>query len=249
MNINAVIIEDEQSNVDILIHFLKTYCPQVTILGNAGAIPSAISLISSTKPDLIFLDVMLEDGTGFDLLDQIRPYIKNLIFITAYDDYALKAFRYSAIDYLLKPIQIDELIEAVKRVETKENEFPFQGKIDALLQQFSAQKSEEETIAISMVDKIEFIHTKDIVFLEADGKYSVFILENGKKLISSKNIGEYEKNLPVNKFCRVHHGYLINTQQISSINKTDGLFCQMKNGAQIPISRRKKEELFAKLKI
>lgn len=252
MKIKTLIVEDEQDNVDVLNHFLKSYCKQIEVVDSASSVKEAKAIIIQETIDLILLDIMLEDGTGFDLLELIKNEGIPVIFITAYNDFAIKAFKYSAVDYLLKPIQIEELVAAITKVEKQLGADNVKNQMQILMNHLApdSQEKDDDFIAIPMVEKIEFIKIDTISHLQADGKYSTFVLESGKSVVSSKNIGEYEKLLENNNsFIRVHNTFIVNLNFVSSISKVDGLFCVMKNKTNIPISRRKKEDLFVRLKI
>ena len=248
MKIRTLIIEDEQDNIDILQHFLKKYCHQVEVVGEALSVAEAKTKISTLNPDLLLLDIMLGESTGFDLLDTIKEYNLQVIFITAYNDFAIKAFKYSAVDYLLKPVQIDDLIDAIGKVEEKKNHSFTSNQISALSQVLN-QESKVEVLAIPMVDKIEFLKIDDIMWIKAERKYSLFTTSDNKNYISSRNIGSYEYLLEDNRFFRAHHSFLINLNWVNRINKGDGLFFEMKDGEVIPISRRKKQELMERLRL
>lgn len=254
MNLKTIIVEDEQENVDVLKHFLATYCSQVDVLETASSVSEAYRKITENQIDLIFLDIMLEEGTGFELLQLIKNKNIPVIFTTAYSEHALKAFKFSAVDYLLKPIQIDELVNAVEKVKQKFDKNQLESQLKILLSELAPQgksnQDNDEFIAISMSDKIEFIKKNDILFLEADGKYTNFYLLGDKKIVSSKNLGEFEKLLSENDlFFRVHNTFIVNLNFIQKIEKTDGLVCIMTNKISIPISRRKKDDLFNRLKL
>lgn len=254
MAIKAIIVEDEQNNVEIIKHFVQSYCKQVEILGESGTVSGAQELVKEHQPDLIFLDIKLEEGTGFDLLEIIQEKSIQVIFITAYNEFAVKAFKYSAVDYLLKPLQIDQLVEAVNQAESRMSSNSVSNQMKILMNQLSGAneltKSEDDFIAIPMAEKIEFLKINEITSIQAEGKYSIFKMADGETIVSSKNIGEYEKTLSDNSlFFRVHNTYLVNLNYISSISKVDGLFCIMKSKETIPISRRKKDDLMVRLKI
>lgn len=248
----VAIIEDEQHGVDILSHFLKSYCPTVEIIGTAGDIETARELIDNSDLDLIFLDIMLTDGTGFELLDLIqkRPTM-HVVFVTAYNDYAIKAFKYSALDYILKPIKISEVVAAVEKLSQQKSIAQLEDQLAILKNELNSNTEREKVIAISMVDKIEVIQLSDLLFIEADGKYSKFHLHSGKSVLSSKNIGEYEKHLADEKgtpiFMRVHHSYLVNLNFVLSLITKNGAFCQMPNDNLVPISRRRLTEVRNKI--
>lgn len=254
MHITTIIIEDEIENVNILKHFLNSYCSEIEVIDTASTVKEAYKKITKNNIDLIFLDIMLEDGTGFELLELIKNKNIPVIFTTAYSEHALKAFKYSAVDYLLKPIKIDELVNAVEKVKIKHNKNNLEEQLKTLIQELKESdkqiKNNDDFIAISMHNKIELIKKTNIVFLEADGKYCNFILLDNKKTISSKNLGEYEKLLfNDNSFFRVHNAYIVNLNQIKQVDKIDGYFCIMENEIKIPVSRRKKDDLLFRLKL
>ena len=246
----AIIVEDEMHNVAVLKHFLKKYCSQVEILGEATSVNTAFELVNNTKPDLIFLDIMLAQGTGFDLLGLIKDKEIQVIFITAYNNFALQAIKYSAIDYLLKPLQIEELEIAVEKAEKRLKTNTAKKQLEILIKKIAPKnkKDDDNYLAISMTNKVEFIKIEDIIYIKADGKYSSFTIKNAEEVISSKNLGEYEKIFSDNNnFIRIHHSYIINTAHLERIQKENGLFCEMKNKEILPISRRKKEDLYKHL--
>ncbi len=250
--LKAIIVEDEQDNVDVLKHFLSSYCKQISLRGVAEDVQSALALISQHEIDLIFLDIMLAKGTGFDLLDNIKNKEIQVIFITAYNNYAINAFKYSAVDYLLKPLQIEELIASVEKAEQRIKQGAMKNQIEILMNKLHPEKSsnKDEFIAIPTVEKIEFIEIKNINHIEADGTYTSFYLNDEKPVVSSKNLGEYDKMLADNNsFFRVHHKYIVNLRFVKSISKSDGVYCEMESGKLIPISRRRKDDLFKRLKL
>jgi two-component system, LytTR family, response regulator len=238
--IKTLIVEDEQQNIDLLGHFIKSYCPQLEVVATAMSLDDAIVEINNTNPDLIFLDIMLGESNGFELLDILSEKLLNVIFVTAYNQFAVKAFQYSALDYLLKPLDIDALIIAVERA-TQNIEMKQVAKSYAILKEnLKSENSIDSQITVQMQDSVEILKFNSIVHISADGKYSTFTLSDGSKVVSSKNIGEYEKLLPENLFYRVHHTYLIGIKHLSKIDKKLATHCVMNNGDEIPISRRKK---------
>jgi two-component system LytT family response regulator len=238
--VRTLVVEDEQQNIDLLLHFVKTYCPNLDVVGCAKNSEDAEYLIATAKPDLLFLDIMLGESNSFDLLDLLAEKQLNVIFITAYNQFALKAFQYSAIDYLLKPLEIDALVDAVNKA-TKKIEMQQDATNYAILKtQLTNEQRDDEQLTIPMLDSIEVVKLSAIRYVVADGKYSTFMLDGERKIVSSKNIGHYETILPQHLFYRVHHAYIVGLNHISKIDKKAGNVCVMSDGCEIPISRRKK---------
>ena len=230
----------------MLKHFIVEYCKDVQIVGVAGRVDQAIELIRAADPQIIFLDVMLEKGTGFDILDELKDLNARIIFITAYDDHAIRAFKYSAIDYLMKPVQIDDLVDAVDRAKGLIEGDNNRAQLEILLSELKEEKGHENTLAISMIDRVELVKLHSILCIEADGKYSSFKTDDKKRIVSSKNLGEYEKLLVTedNQFIRVHNSFIVNTKRIESIQKRkEGIFCVLDDSSEIPVSRRKRDKL------
>lgn len=248
--LNAIIVEDEKNNADLLAHFLEKYCPSVNLISSCLTHKHALESINNNAVDLLFLDIVLDIGTAFDLLNEINYEHLQVIFITAYDSHALKAFRYNAVDYLLKPLRIDELINAVQRAhERKENlEFINQNQIQELSKNIVG-KNALNFVAISNIDKVNFVKNEDILYCKASGRYTEFYLVDKPKLIASKPIGEYEMILDKSHFFRIHKSYLINLAYIVNINKKAGNYCELTDGSLIPISRRRLDALIQFLKI
>lgn len=250
MKIKALILEDEQSNIDILVHFLNKYCEDVGDVESAKSVKVALEKFKSFQPDLLLLDIKLGKGTSFDLLDQIEELKIPIIFITAYDEYAIKAIKYSAIDYILKPVQIDELQDAIARAKKQFKESSHSDQVNVLKQRLEQPiASQDDFIAIPTLKTIEFIKTQDVQYVMADGKYSTFVFSDGQEIISSRHLGEYEEIFSDIGLFRVHRSYVINLNQIARISKEDGFYCIMNNGKSIPISRRKKEEMLERLRL
>lgn len=247
---SAFIIEDEINNLNLLKHFLNKYCINIQIIGESQNITEGNDFIKKLKPEILFLDIRVEDQTIFQLLDSIDLNLHEIILITAHSDFALKAFRYNVVDYLLKPLSIEDLLTSVnrviKRIEEKEL---FESKL------FQNQKNISQNInkqlTISSLDKIEIIKKDEILFCKSDGRYTTFYLKNNKEIVACKNIGEYEQILIENNFFRVHHSYIINLDFVININKKDGFYCLMYNNAMIPVAKRRQDSLkkFLNMKI
>lgn len=245
--IKALIIEDEQKSREMLAMLVEKNCPQLEIAGLAKNVKDGIELINSTKPDLVFLDISMPDGTGFDLLEAVQGKKFELIFTTATDKHALKAIKYSACDYLLKPIDIDELKVAVEKVLQKKNSTPSMDNLQFLIQQLKKADDNYQKITLPTGNAYEIINIKDIIRCEADASYTHFHLVGGKKLMVSASLKHYEDLLPENEFIRVHHQHLINMNHVTRYLKQDGGYAVMSDGTQIEISRRKKDAFMERL--
>lgn len=243
--INAAIVEDEPRNVRILKEMLNAFCPQITICGEATNVTAACELIKKAKPDIVFLDIEMPGGNAFTLLDQLKPVNFEVIFVTAYDNYTLKAIKYSALDYLLKPVNIEELIKAVDKVSEKINSLQFHNRIGNLLLNLGAPKNTLQSLAIPATFGYEFIIINNIIRCEASGKYTYFFLEDGRKIISVKNLKEYADILPPDTFFRIHHAHLINIRFIKRYHRGSGGVVEMKDNAKIPLATRRKKEFFS----
>jgi two-component system, LytTR family, response regulator len=240
---NIVIIDDEKHCRELLKAQIERYCIDAKIVGEANGVNTGVTLIKETKPDLVFLDIQMNDGTGFDLLNKTDFDSFKLVFTTAFDEYAIKAFKYSAIHYLLKPIDKDELIDAYLRAlhdslsqaKSKENIINIY------------EKGEFETISLKTENSIYNINILDIEFIKAEGSYCVFNLENEEKIMISNPLKDYADILPQEIFIRTHKSYLVNLKQIKSFNK-NALEIEMKTGKKTFVSRRNKLIFTEKLK-
>lgn len=235
----AVIIEDKLTNINILKAFLQQYCPSVHCAGAALTVEEACELVKKIKPDLIFLDIQLADGTGFDFLKKIPAIDFEVIFITAYNEYAVQAFRENAVDYLLKPIDIDRLQQAVEKAQKQAGFKSIRDKIEKLLQQ--PLLSEGQKISVPVREGYIFLRTDDIWYCEASGSYTNLHMKENKKLLASMRLKEFEEILPA-CFFRVHNSYLVNTKYITQYHRGRGGYIVMENGVKIEVSAGKKDE-------
>ena len=241
----TVLVEDEKNNLDLLNHFIKKYCKNIDVIASCSTYDQALSVLKAEEPDLVFLDIVLDRDTSFDLLQELGNPDFQIIFTTAYDEYAIRAFKYNTIDYLLKPIIIEELVAAVNKVAEKinENKTLDMGSIKNISQSFNT-KHPANFIMIYGMDRIDFIHPDEVVYLKSTGRYTEFYLKDKKrKITSSKPIGEYENILDQDVFYRIHNSFLINLAQLININKRAGNYCEMSNGDSLPLSRRRYEGL------
>jgi len=248
MGISAIIIDDEQharSNLRIL---LEDYCPNVTVVAEAQSADEAREQIALHNPNLLFLDINMPGEDGFDLLNSLEDKNFSVIFITAHNQFALKALKAGAIDYLEKPIDIEQLMDAVSKIKVTENDISDFNTIKKMIQYYQHETT-TGTIAIPTLTGYEIIKTSDIVRLEADESYTKIFLADGKKCVSSMTIARYEKVLNENVFFRVHKSHIINTKyHLKEFNRQDGNIAIMDNGSAIPVSRRKVTEFINAIK-
>lgn len=244
--IEALIIDDEKINIDILSEIISQYCPSVLIRGTFTNVDSAVKFINAENPQLIFLDIQMPSGSGFDLLDQIEHRNLEVIFVTAYDSYLLKAIRYSAIDYVLKPINVDEVVGAVMRAEERIEANSVNHQLKVLLNNITQPNMPK--IALPYKDGYRFIDVGDIVHLEASKAYTNIFMKDGISYLTSRNIKEYEELLPPNIFCRIHHAHIVNVSFVKVYHKGRGGYVEMINGINIEVSARKKEEFLSRFK-
>lgn len=251
MPINSIIITKEKNTLQILKKFEEENGMIMKITGDTGSITDGIAIIKSTKPDLIFLDIQFKDDLFFEMLEQLEFNIPKLVFISEQENYAVKAFKHNAIDFILKPIDFNAIILAVyKVIKIIEMERSYQNQKINNLNILNSFNQSNEYVAVSSLDKIELIHMSEIIFCKAEGKYTNFFLLNGKKTMSSRNLGEYNNLLDNNYFFRIHHSYIINLRHIIKISKKDGYFCELSNGLILPVAKRRQDDFnkFIKLK-
>jgi two-component system, LytTR family, response regulator len=241
--VRAIIIDDEKKSRNALTSLLERYCPNVIISGEAEGVQSGIQMIKNNNPDVIFLDIQMQDGSGFRLLESFDEIKFEIVFTTAFDQYAIKAIRYSALDYLLKPIIPEELIDAVRKVEEKKiiKNANLNKNVDVLLDNINPQNSEAKKIILSTAEKIHVVDVDEILRCESDNYYTNFFFTNGKKLLISKTLKENERMLKDHNFIRPHKSHLINIKYIKGYLKNEGGFILMTDNSKVPVSRRRKE--------
>ncbi len=238
--LKAIIIDDEAKGRMALTQKLHDYCKEVRTVGEAENGKAGIKLIEKTKPDIVFLDIEMPRMDGFEMLHRLPEKNFHLIFTTAYDQYAIKAIKYAAFDYLLKPVDIEELKLAISKISTYQHAHT-EKKLELLDQNFYG-KNVFNKIAISTLDGLLFFEIKDIVHLEANSNYTTLYFVSGSKLVASKTLKDFEELLPADIFFRVHHSHLINLNYIKRYIKGDGGQIELQNGNYVDVSRRKKEE-------
>ena len=247
-SIKCVIIDDEPGNVVTLTELLKEYCPEMQIVGSAPDIKQGYELLNATNPDLVFLDIEMPFGNAFDLLDMMAPVSFEVIFITAFDNYAIRAFKYAALDYLLKPVNIRELQDAVNKAVKKLEDKQINTRINSLLANMRPENQSAQKIGLPSTDGFYFEEVNNIMHLEAAGSYTHVYVKGKPKEVVSKNLKEFEDILPGSIFCRVHHSYIININFVKKYYKGRGGYVEMEDGTSIEISVRKKEDFFARFR-
>ena len=244
MKLNAIIVEDEETSRDILRNYLKKYCPNVAILGEASNVDEAIVLIRNNNLDLVFLDVEMPYGNAFDLLDKVGDRTFETVFVTAYNHYAMEALNAHASYYLMKPISIDELIKAVDyvtEIKTKENALQ-----DEVL--IPKTNSVNGKITIPQQNGFEVLNTADILYCKADDNYTEIYLNNNKKKLVSKTLKYFEEALNGANFARVHKSYLVNVNEVVKYMKGKGGSLVLSSGKEIMVSASKKSDLLSYFK-
>jgi len=241
--VKAVIIDDEKKSRETLVSLLNRYCQNVLIQAQATGVGDGIDVIRKHEPDVIFLDIQMADGSGFKLLQEVGNINFEIIFTTAFDQYAIKAIKYSALDYLLKPIVPEELIKAVEKVEKRKiiNDIRMTENIDVLLNNLKNTNKNEQKIILTTSEKIHVVKVDDIVRCESDNYYTLFFFSNGKKLMISKTLKENENLLKEHGFIRPHKSHLVNTRYIKGFTKQQGGHIILTDDTKVPVSRRKKE--------
>jgi two-component system, LytTR family, response regulator len=244
--IRAIIIDDEQDGRDALRMAIEKYFPDVAIIAICETPDEGIDTIKSLGPDLVFLDVQMPQLSGFDLLKKISPFEFEVIFVTAYDQYAIKAIRFSALDYLLKPVDIDDLRSAISKATERLKKKNTTHHYQSALHNIQHKGGRIERLAIPTQEGIEFFNTADIIFCEAEGSYTTILFRGKARTLVSRNLKDFESLLTESGFCRVHHSFLINMDHVKKYVKGEGGYVIMTDDHHVDISRRKKDE-FLKL--
>jgi two-component system LytT family response regulator len=236
-----LLVDNEKEVRELLKDMITAIAPDIFQLEEAEGVMSGIQKINSFKPDILFLDVEMNDGTGFDLLYKIGTPSFQLIFTTAHNKYAVQAFKCSAIDYLLKPVDFNELDKALQKAKTNIFGNSLSKQIEVLMQQLSAKDSADKQIVLKDSEASYFVKISDILYCEAEGSYTKFYFATETPIIISKNLSTYEELLSIYGFVRTHHSYLVNASKIKMYDKTDGGTLILTSGHTVPISHRKKD--------
>lgn len=246
--ISAIIIDDEQHCIDRLTNLLTNYCSDtVELPGAYKSVEDGIEAIKKIKPGLVFLDVEIKDKTGFDLLQQLPEINFEVIFTTAYDKYAVQAFKFSAIDYLLKPVDADELQAAIKKLNEKHSQKEMAQKFDMLFYNLKNLQGASKKICVPVITGFVFLNVDEIIHCESNVNYTTLFLKDKQKLLVAKTLKEFEELLTDYNFFRVHNSHLINLAYIKSYNKGKGGSVTMENGSEVEVSTRRKDDFLKKL--
>ncbi len=239
--LKAIIIDDEKNSRDTLSMLLQAKCDDVIeVVAQADSVTSGLEAIELYKPDIIFLDIQMNDETGFDLLTRIKKIDFGLVFTTAFDNYALQAIKFSAIDYLLKPIDGDELKIAVEKVKDQKDKDSFNERFVNFIDDIKSVGKERRRIAVSTADGLIFLTINDIVYCSAHGPYTCLRLKSGEEILSSKNLKDYDDLLTPQEFLRIHNSFLINLREVKQYITKDGGHVVMSDNTVVEISKRKK---------
>ena len=239
----TIIIDDEEKARKTILNYLTLYCKSAEIVAQADNVENGFKAISEKNPELVLLDINMPDGTGFDLLKKFEQIDFKIIFITAYQEHAIKAFKFSALDYLLKPINPQDLIEAIEKARVIIDNEAFDLRYKAFLSNFDNKSKTDKKLVLKTAESIYILETNDIIRCEADGGYTTFFINDGRKIMVSKNLKEYEDILTEFEFFRPHNSHLINIKYMLSFEKRDGGHIVMKDKSEVPVSTRRKDDL------
>jgi two-component system, LytTR family, response regulator len=247
MLIKTIIIEDEEKTLFVIKDLIHRYAPHLQVIGCASHVEPATDLVESVQPQLVFMDVQIGDGTGFDVLRALSARNFELVFITAYDNYALEAIRFAAIDYLLKPVGIAEFKTAIERVDNRLKEKTQYTQLETLIHNLSQTDAGNKKLSIPSVSGYEFVNLSDIAWCKSEGSYTVFFLADKTKITSSRNIGYYEEIMNTNDFYRVSNSVMFNLRFLKSYSRNSGTVV-LNDGTELSISTRRKSEFVDRLK-
>lgn len=217
--LRTIIIDDEKPSREVISNYLKTYCDDIEIVATASSVKTAYKAINKYHPDFIFLDIEMADGKGFDLLMLLERIDFKIIFVTAYSEYAVKAFRFSAVDYLLKPVKIDELISAVEKIKSISGQVTGFGTLSELMKNLNKESSLPRTLVIPHLKGFDVLKISEIIMCQADGYCTNFFLTDNRKFTSSKNLKHFDEMLEELNIIRVHHSYLVNINHVLSCSR------------------------------
>lgn len=241
----TIIIDDEKNARDTIRGMFEMLADDVDIVAEADGVTSGKTAIEKYNPDLVVLDIRMKDGTGFDMLRKLTNYNFALVFLTAHDDHALEAFRFSAVDYLLKPVYPDDLLRTIEKV--RQQRIPFRDALNVLLENMQKYSAAPRKIALKTVDAIHFINTDDIIHCASADNYTRFFIKNRKPLMISQSLKTFDEMFEPLGFLRIHQSHLINLAHISKIDRKGGFQVEMSDGSTIPVAVRKKDLLVSRL--
>ena len=247
MQIRALVVDDEKSGRENLSGLLSSYCPQIQVAGHAASVKEALELIRQAQPQLVFLDIEMPGGNGFGLLEAFDDYPFEVIFVTAYDNYAIRAIRFSAADYILKPINRNELITAVEKVSQRIRQQMENERVKQLF--YNIRHPQDQKIGLPANNRIKFVEIKNIIRCQGESNYTHLFFEDKKSMLVAKTLVEFEELLQEHHFIRVHKTHLINLNHVTAFLRDDGGRLLLSNGESIPVSRRRKDFVREKLKL
>jgi len=239
--IRTVVIEDEEHSRKMLMEMLHEHCRTINVVASADSVRTGLIAIAEQKPELVFLDIELQSETSFEILERLPEINFELIFTTAFDHYALKAIKFCAIDYLLKPIDLNELRVAVAKAEKRMNQEYLNRNLEVLLNNIKSSSQNNHRIALSTMEGLLFVNVRDIIYCESSGPYTKFVFRQADKIVTSKHLKEYEDLLNGYDFFRIHKSYLVNLQEIKKYIRGEGGHLIMSNGANLNVSKQRKE--------
>lgn len=246
MKLKALIIDDEGNAREMLEWLINTWCKEVDVVGMCASAEEGIKAIHDVQPDIVFLDIEMPHMNGFEMLEKLTgEHTFELVFTTAYDQYAIRAFRYSAFNYLLKPVDPEDLKQTVDRILHKKHQATRE-QLDLLMEQVKSLRPTVQRIALSAADGLRFVKTEDILYCQAESNYTQVKLINGDRVLVSKTLKEFDETLSGEDFFRVHNSFVINLNQIKKFIRGEGGYVLMNDGQQITIARSKREDFFAR---
>jgi two-component system LytT family response regulator len=245
--ISTIIIDDEEDGQEALKIAIEKYCPDVLIKAVGGSAEEGIELIKNHKPDLVFLDIQMPRMSGFDVLQKVAPITFEVIFVSAHDQYAIKAIKFSALDYLLKPVDVDDLIHALEKVKLRLHSKNHSHQYQSVINNIRYRSEKIKKLAVPSLEGIDLFDTDDIIYCKAEGSYTTLFLTNKQHKLISRNLKDFENLLEESGFCRVHHSFLVNLKHVKRYVKGEGGYVILTDDHHVDISRRKKEEFLALL--
>jgi two-component system LytT family response regulator len=240
--IRTVVIEDEKYSRSILLQMIKEHCPQINVVAEADSVRTGLAALAEHKPQIVFLDIELQSETSFEILERLPEINFELIFTTAFDHYALKAIKFCAIDYLLKPIDLNDLQIAVAKAERRLSRDYLNKNLEALLDNIKSGSQNSHKIALPTLEGLLFVNVRDIIYCESNGPYTRFFLKQPEQIMTSKHLKEYEELLTGYGFFRIHKSHLVNLQEIKKYIRGEGGQIVMSNGAALGVSKQRKED-------
>ena len=248
MSLSSIIVDDEKHSRETLKNLVNEFCDDVQVIDCVENVSQAVHAIRTHRPDIVFLDIELQTGTGFDVLEKIQDLEFDVIFTTAFEQYAVKAIKISSLEYLLKPVDIEELRLAVEKARKKKDKTLQKKKLENLLANLKQQQLGLNKICLPTSEGVEFVDIEDILYCKAEGSYTLFKLNNNDSLLVSKHLKEFENILSDQYFMRVHNSFLINLKGVKKYIRSDGGYILMTNNDPVSISRSKKDDFLREMK-